>query len=97
MTHTNMSYDEAFYWLDQEIEQREKDLVSFSSVVNEYFLNNDDPTPADLYKLGCFLENGGGSTDTVGISLVCLAARQGHSEAIQRYEDLTGDKIILSE
>ena len=48
MMHTNMSYEEVFNWLDKEIEERESDLASFSSNVNEYFLNNYDPTPEDL-------------------------------------------------
>ena len=89
----NMNFDEIFTFLSSALYEKEEEFEYFSQLLNEHLLDNDNPSPEDLFYLGTNLENGGGSYDEVGISLVRLAALSGHEEAKKWYEYTTNEKV----
>ena len=90
----DMDLNEIVSFLSSALYEQEREFEYFSDRINDRLLENENPSSDDLFKLGTFLENGGGAFDEVGYSLVRLAALDGHTEALQWYEDHVGEKLV---
>lgn len=93
MYNSKMTLTDVYAWLIDYEEEREREIRRFSDAVNKYLYQPHDPTPEDMFKLGCFFSNAGGATDEVSKSLIRLAALAGHKEAIEWYECVTEEKV----